>query len=162
MSTVFSPTPASLGLGIPADTHTPRLRNRLDGARGLTTLLLAAGVAALVVLAEQLIGPWADGHLLLGWVALWVVVLAGSALLAGPARRLARAVLRSAHGWSLALGEARAEVRLWQAARADHRVIAELVQASQRELDDEPPAAWGRFPERLADGRGAASHLRHP
>lgn len=164
MRTVFSTTPASPGLGIAAASNTPRLRNRLDGARGLTALLLAAGVAALVVLAEQLIGTWAEGHGLLGWVALWVVVLAGFALLAAPARRLARSALRSAHGWSQALDEARADVRLWQVARADHRVMAELVQASQRDLDDEPSIAtraWGRFPERLADGRELRSHLYH-
>lgn len=84
-------------------------------------------------------------------------------LLTTPSRRLARWAWRSAQGGSQALGEARAEVRLWQAARADHRATAELVQSSQRDLREEPfGPAWGRFPERLADGRGTASHLRHP
>ncbi|MCU0926633.1 MAG: hypothetical protein MUF44_11550 [Hydrogenophaga sp.] len=84
-------------------------------------------------------------------------------LAAATIRRCAQSALQWAHGWSVALSEARAEVRLWQAARGDHRLAAELAQASQRDLDDESSDAnWGRFPERLADGRGAASHLRHP
>lgn len=79
-----------------------------------------------------------------------------------PLRRIAYSVLRWVLGWSEALSEARAEMRLWHAARGDHRLFTELVQASQRDLDDEASdATWGRFPERLADGRGAASHLRH-
>lgn len=155
MNPIFSFTPLSQGL-IPAQTS-----RRLDRAHGLAALMLAAGLATLVVLADQLIGTWADGHLFLGWVALWLVVLVGTPLLAAPARGLAASALRSAHGWSRALHEARAEMRLWQTARADHRVMDELMQARQRDLDDEPPVAWGRFPEQLADGRGPASHLRH-
>ena len=58
---------------------------------------------------------------------------------------------------------ARADVRLWQAARADHRVMSECMQASGRDLDDEAGLAlsWGRFPEQLPDGRGKTIHLRH-
>lgn len=163
MSSVFSQVPPALAVDPVAPLQNPRLRHRLDGVRGLATLLLAAGVAALVVVTGRLIGPWADDHLFLAWVALWIVVLSGSALLAIPSRRLARTAWRSAQGWSLALREARAEVCLWQSARADHRATAELVQSSQRDLDEEPSGpAWGRFPERLTDGRGTASHLRHP
>ena len=62
-----------------------------------------------------------------------------------------------------ALAESRAEARLWQAARADHRVMADCLQAGGRDLDDEAgiSASWGRFPEQLPDGRGSAIHLRH-
>ena len=61
MSTVFSASPASLGLnnartGVGFDT--PSLRSRFDGTRGLAALMLAAVVAALVVLADQLISRW--------------------------------------------------------------------------------------------------------
>lgn len=59
--------------------------------------------------------------------------------------------------------EARAQARLRQAARIDHRVLAECLQAGGRDLDDEAGLAqsWGRFPEALPDGRGTATHLRH-
>ena len=130
MSSVLSPTPASRGRNA-ADGYA-RVR-RFDGARGLAAMLLAAAVAALVVLADQLIDTWADGHLFLGWVALWVVIFAGSALLAGTARRMARSTLTALDSWSRSLAEARAEARLWELAKLDPRLKAELIQARARE-----------------------------
>ena len=140
MSTVFSPTPSSVGLGTTsADTGTDRgtyrITRRFDGSRSLAAMLLAAAVAALAVLADQMIGTWADGHLFLGWVALWVVIFAGSVLFAGTARRLAQGTLRSLDSWSRSLAEARAEARLWDLARTDPRLKAELLQARAREAD---------------------------
>ena len=52
-----------------------------DGARGVASLLLAALVSALVVVANQVIETWSDGHLLAAWIALWLVAFAGIALL---------------------------------------------------------------------------------
>ena len=156
MTTVFSPTPASVGLGTSSDDRgTYRLTRRFDGSRSLATMLLAAAVAALVVLADQMIGTWADGHLFLGWVALWVVVFAGSALFAGTARRVAKGTLSSLDSWSRSLAEARAEARLWDLARTDPRLKAELMQARAREADlaDElaaPAAARNDFSQALS------------
>lgn len=135
MSTVFSPSPASLGKDNASAGAGFQPARRFDGARGLATVLLAAVVSALVVLADQMIGTWADGHLFFGWVALWVVVFAGSALFAGTARRMARATLRSLDSWSRSLAEARAEARLWDLARTDPRLKAELMQARAREAE---------------------------
>ncbi|MFC3682421.1 hypothetical protein [Hydrogenophaga luteola] len=134
MSTVFSPSPSSVGMGPAAEKGAGRAR-RFDGSRSLATMLLAAAVAALVVLADQMIGSWADGHLFLGWVALWVVIFAGSALFAGTARRAAQVTLRSLDSWSRSLAEARAEARLWDLARTDPRLKAELMQARAREAE---------------------------
>lgn len=131
MSTVFSPSPRSLGLSTPPaarDSAAPS-----DSGRGLAALLLAAAVAALVVLADQLIETWADGHLFLGWVALWVVIFSGTVLLAGSARRLAARTLAALDGWSRTLAEARAEARLWEMARLNPRLKADLLQARARE-----------------------------
>jgi hypothetical protein len=140
-------------------------------------LLLAAAVAALVVLADRLISTWADGHLFLAWVALWVVIFAGSALFAGTARTLAQRTLRSLDNWSATLAEARAEMRLWELARRDPRLMNELMQARMRDTDDgdfetalapmgmepgvvqKPVSGWGRFPERLAESRARNIHL---
>lgn len=166
MSTVFSPSPASLGLGrahAGTEPEAPRLRSRFDGARGLAALLLAAAVSALVVLADQLISTWTDDHLFLGWLALWLVILTGTALFATPARHLARRVLRSLHAWSTALAEARAEKQLWNAAHRDPRLMADLMRARKRDLDDgaDDRQPWGRFPERLSEGREQQMHLNH-
>jgi hypothetical protein len=133
MSTVFSLSSKAAVQGTHgAERGTYRTLRRFDGSRSLATLLLAAAVAALVVLAEQMIGTWADGHLFLGWVALWVVIFASSVLFAGSARRLARSTVRSLDSWSASLAEARAEARLWDLARTDPRLKAELMQARAR------------------------------
>ncbi|HAX19085.1 MAG TPA: hypothetical protein DCY64_02235 [Hydrogenophaga sp.] len=180
MSTIFSPSPASLGLpptSSPDAAGTYRVRPSRDGARGLAALLLAAAVAALVVLADRLISTWADGHLFLAWVALWVVIFAGLALFAGTARNLAQRTLRSLDSWSATLAEARADMRLWEQARRDPRLMNELMQARMRDTDDgdfetalapmglepgvvqKPVSGWGRFPERLAESRARNIHL---
>lgn len=74
-------------------------------------------------------------------------------------RSLSRWLRHIAATWS----RARADARLGQAARADHRVLADCLHAAGRDLDDAAGLAqsWGRFPEQLPDGRGAATHLRH-
>lgn len=158
MSTVFSSTHASLGLS-PTANATPngsyRARSRFDGSRGLAAMLLAAVVAALVVLADQMISTWADGHLFLGWVALWVVIFAGSALFADTARRMARVTLQSLDSWSSSLAEARAEARFWELAKQDPRLKDELMQARARSMAEaavaaEPVVAPHDFTQALA------------
>ena len=129
MSTVFSPSPASMRPS--GGAHAAAVRSRtVDTARGLASFLLAAAVAALVVLANQFIEAWTDGHLFLGWVALWVVIFAGSVLFAGTARRLARRTMAGLDGWSRALADSRAEVRMWELAKRDPRLRAEFVHAA--------------------------------
>ena len=78
----------------------------LDGSRTLAGMLLAAAMAALLVVADQLIETWTDGHLLAGWVALWTVVFAGMALLAPPLRQMAAF---SAGGFMRYVAEVRAQ-----------------------------------------------------
>lgn len=109
-----------------------QLRRGFDGARGLAAMLLAALVAAMVVVADQLVDNWADGHLLVGWVALWAVAFAAIALFAGTARVLARRAVKALDAWSSAIAQARADVRLWEAAKADPRVMADLQVAMAR------------------------------
>lgn len=133
MRTVSSPSFAPTDPSPASALHDiEQVGHRTNGSWGLASVLLAAAVSALVVLADQMISTWADGHLLLGWVALWVVVFAGSALCAGTARRTAQATLRALDRWSKSLAEARAEARLWDLARTDPRLKAELLQARSR------------------------------
>ena len=47
--------------------------HRVPAAGSRLGMLLAAVLAALLVVADQLIETWVDGHLLLMWVALWTV-----------------------------------------------------------------------------------------
>lgn len=131
MSTVFSPSPQSLGVS--ASRSSRDSVPLPESGRGLAALLLAAAVAALVVLADQLIETWADGHLFLGWVALWVVIFAGTVLLAGSARRMAAHTMVALDGWSRSLAEARAQARLWEMAKHDPRLKADLLDALARQ-----------------------------
>jgi hypothetical protein len=116
-------------------------------------MLLAAVVAAMVVLADRLINTWADGHLFLAWVALWVVVFAGMALFAGTARNVAQRTVRSLDGWSQSVAQARADARLWNSAQSDPRLMQELQQAlvrSRAEADELVAASESDFSDALA------------
>lgn len=125
-----------------------------EGARRLSALLLAAVLATLVVIADQVIDTWADGHLMLAWVSLWALVFAGLALFADSARRVVRRVVAALDDWSRSLAEARAEMRLWEMARQDPRLMGELVAARNRaEVETETvavSAAAQDFSEALA------------
>ena len=112
-----------------ADTSTPRhhaghacavspvarvypTRMGFDSARGLSAMLLAAMVSALVVVADQMIETWVDGHLLAMWVVLWAVGFAAAALLSGAACRWAARAVAAGDAWSARLAKARADARV--------------------------------------------------
>jgi hypothetical protein len=100
-----------------------------DGARGAATLLLAAVVSALLVVANQVVDTWTEGHLLAAWIVLWTVAFAGIALLAAPARRFVVA----AHGYFKASRARRRQAaedrKFWDVALTDARVMADLSRA---------------------------------
>jgi hypothetical protein len=104
-----------------------------DTGRGLATLLLAATVSALVVVANQVIEAWSDGHLLMAWIALWAVAFAALALLAGPARHFARSPRPSLAAWSAARKAQAEDRKLWELACHDARVMSEISAAMARQ-----------------------------
>ncbi|WP_309681379.1 hypothetical protein [Polaromonas sp.] len=110
-----------------------QLRQGFSGTRGLATLLLSAMVAAIIVVADQVMDSVTEGHLLVMWIALWAVAFAALAVFAGAARKLAVRLKAGLDDWSRAVAEARADQRFWAAARADERVMADLQAAFLRE-----------------------------
>lgn len=76
--------------------------------RSAATLLMAAGAAALMVVASEFVDAWSEGGVLAGWMLLWVVAFASLALLARPARRVASLMDVSAR-------EADQQMPLWHA-----------------------------------------------
>lgn len=104
----------------------------IDSTKGLSGMLLAAMVAALVVVANQLIDSWADGHLLVAWIALWVVGFSAIAIFAGAARKVAGTAIGFLDAWSVRVAKARADKRLWVIAKSDARVMADLTAAKAR------------------------------
>ena len=99
---------------------------RFDGARGAATLLLAAVVSALLVVANQMIDTWSEGHLLAAWMVLWLVAFAALALLSAPARRAGAALRVATRAWAEGRRRAAEDARTWQVALRDPRVMAEL------------------------------------
>jgi hypothetical protein len=104
--------------------------------RGLSTMLLGAMVATLVLVADRVMDTWADENLLMGWIALWAVVFFAMSLLAGATRNIATRTLNALNAWSARMAQARADERLWESAQHDPRIMAEIRQAQARALSD--------------------------
>ena len=118
-----------------AATLFPRSYNpstKPENARGLAALLLAASVAALAVVADQLIETWLDDHLFLAWVALWAVVFAGSLLLTGTLRRMSARAVAGLDQWAARRGQARAAARLLATEKRALQSAAKASSAAQR------------------------------
>jgi hypothetical protein len=143
----------------------------------LSVLLLAALVATLVLLADRFVNTWADEHLFLGWMLLWVVIFAGLALFAGTARALAARAICALDGWAQSRAHARAEARLWVIARSDPRVMADLVAIRAHaesgfglasvpvgmEPQSQAPEArgWAAHIERMGQGHARNMHMHY-
>lgn len=110
-----------------------QLRQGFSGTRGLATLLLSAIVASIMVVAYQVTDSVAEGHLLVIWMALWAVAFAGLAMFAGTARSLAARTVAALDAWSQTVAQARADIRMWEAAKTDPRVMADLHVAMARQ-----------------------------
>lgn len=118
-----------------------QMRSGLDSAKGLSAMLLAAIASALLVVADQMIDTWADGHLMVAWVMLWAVGFAAIALLAGTVRRFSTKVVAELNGWAARAAQARADERLWSIALKDARVMSDLQTALARDdVDAAAPA----------------------
>jgi hypothetical protein len=111
-------------------------KRSFDSSRTLAGMLLAAVVAALLVVADQLIDTWADGHLLVVWVALWTVAFAALALLAPPLRLLADSAAGTLARWSRARAKRRSDEVMWRVAQQDYRVMQDLQMAGLRSERD--------------------------
>ncbi|MES2480638.1 MAG: hypothetical protein V4609_01475 [Pseudomonadota bacterium] len=101
----------------------------LSRRASVSSFVLAALVAAVVVVANEVVSVWTDGHLLAAWIVMWLIAFSALALLAVPARR-ATAGLRGAFArWQVARRQAADDRVLWAAAMADARVMADIRQA---------------------------------
>jgi hypothetical protein len=108
---------------------------KLTSVRGVATVVLVSGFAALAAAASQA-GSLSENHLLAGWVALWAIAFAVVALLAGPIgkglQRL-RSVLRT---WAVARRAAEQDEKLWQLALTDARIMADISRAMSSDARD--------------------------
>ncbi|HSV36891.1 MAG TPA: hypothetical protein VLI46_15120 [Ramlibacter sp.] len=101
----------------------------LDTARAGASLLLAAIVSALVVVANQVVETWTEGHLLAAWIVMWAVAFAALGLLAVPVRRATAGLRARMRQWAVRRREAEQDQRLWDIALTDARVMADISRA---------------------------------
>lgn len=118
--------------GAPSFTGTPIAAPKSEPSRTLAGLMLAGVMAAMLVVADQVIDNWTDGHLLLGWVALWSVVFAGLAFFARPLRKITMALAASLDRQMKVAAQIRREEQMWEFANRDPRVMEELRAAVAR------------------------------
>ena len=98
-------------------------------ARGAASLLLAAIVSALLVIANQVIDTWTEGHLMLAWISMWTIGFAALALAAGPVRAGVRRSRLQLRKWGAARRAAAQDEALWQVALTDARVMSDISRA---------------------------------
>jgi hypothetical protein len=103
-----------------------------DATRSGASLLLAAIVAALLVVANQVVETWSEGHLLAAWIAMWAIAFAAMAMLATPATRAAKRINAGFKRWAAARRQAAEDRALWQLAQTDPRVMSDLTCALSR------------------------------
>ena len=109
-----------------------RLSDTFSPTRTLAIMLLAAVVPAFIVVADQMIDTWADGHLLAAWVALWAVVFAAVGLFAGVSKTVAVQLKSGLDSWAAKMAQRRSDERLWAIAQTDARLMSELQIAMSR------------------------------
>jgi hypothetical protein len=103
--------------------------SRFDGTRAGASLLLGAIVAALMVVANQVIETWTEGHLLAAWIVMWAVAFAALALLTAPARRIVAGLRTGLVRWAASRKQAEEDRKLWEVALSDARVMADISRA---------------------------------
>jgi hypothetical protein len=109
-------------------------------SKTLANLLLAAGVATLVVVVDQMIDSWAQSHVVAAWLALWAVAVLAIVLLRGLTRHLAQNLMVGLDAWSAHVARSRAEERLWSMAQSDPRLMSDLQVAMDRASEAKGPA----------------------
>lgn len=127
--------------------------SREEGGKALATMLLAAFVAALVAAADSVLYTYADGHLLIGWVALWAVGFAATALFAGAASNAALRLRHMVGHWAQQRSRRHADAYLLAVAGNNPALMADIEAAQRRAETD----------SRLMDqALGRAWLARHP
>ncbi len=104
-------------------------RETVEASRTLSGMLLAAVLSALLVVADQVIDTWVDGHMLAAWVALWTVAFAALALLAPPLRKVSSGLATFMAVAVQSYKVRRMEEKMWEYAHHDPRIMAELQHA---------------------------------
>jgi hypothetical protein len=126
---------------------TGRLGQRFKGGNGLVAMLLAGTMSALVVVADQIVSTWTDGHLVMAWLTLWAFVFAALALFAQATHGWTGRVLAGLQHWSERARERAQDERIWAVAQSDPRFMADIRAARMRSENEalalnQPVPSW--------------------
>jgi hypothetical protein len=113
-----------------------QMSGAFNPTRTLAGVLLAAIITAFVVVADQMMDTWAEGHLLAAWVALWAVIFASLGLFASFSKSLAIKTKEALDNWAASMAQSRADARMWAIAQKDARLMSEL-QCAMLRSDEE-------------------------
>jgi len=102
---------------------------RADSARNVAIVLLSAIVSTVLVIVNQMIDTYTDGHLMAAWMFLWVVAFSTMALLAAPIRKSVTGFKPALRSWIIARREKENDEKMWEVALQDPRVMAEIQRA---------------------------------
>lgn len=126
------------------DTVKKPVRQASSGSRGLLVVLFSAVTAAAWVVSYEVMDSVEEGHLLIMWMALWYVAFAALAMLGGTARRMNQRLKASLNQWVRRAASKRADERLWNSAKSNPRLMADLQAALLRQsVAAENSVAWG-------------------
>ncbi len=133
-----------LGSAVETLQHTGK---HFSGARGLAAVLLAGMASALIVVADQVVSSWADGQLLVAWIALWALIFAAFALFSDVVRGWPTQFAIAFEAWKLESKRRAQDAQMWDTATSDPRLMAELRAAHLRAerdaaLTGEPAPQW--------------------
>jgi hypothetical protein len=109
------------------------LRHRWSSVSGLAALLVTSIVAAVLVVAYEVMDSVVEGNLLVMWMALWALAFIGLAFYSGTIRNMVTGAKSGLDRWAHGQAKARADERLWVIAKSDSRVMADLHSAITRQ-----------------------------
>ena len=111
-------------------TSAKNLATQLDATRNIALVLLSAIVSTILVVVNQVIDTYTDGHMLAAWMFLWVVAFSAIALLATPIRKSVAAFRPAFEQWKMNRREQANDQKMWEVALQDPRVMAEILRAT--------------------------------
>lgn len=109
-----------------------RLGRQFRGGKVMVAMLLAGVISALVVVADQIVTTWTDGHLLMAWVTLWALVFAALAMFAYATHGWTARLQTGLQQWSERARERAQDQRVWAVAQSDPRFMADIQAARFR------------------------------
>lgn len=100
--------------------------NAQSSGKSMRVLLLTAAFSALLVVANQVIDSWTEGHLMLAWIALWIFVFSWVALMIKPIKAVVQKGVQALLRAWVSSKQAHEDRRMWDLAQQDPRLMSEL------------------------------------